>query len=79
MKLIFTVTCPPLPEVPSGNLSITTDGSTTMAVYTCVNGYHLEGSAVIACTSDGIWNTSLPVCSMYLSLFHFNMVPYIVF
>lgn len=40
------------------------DGSTTLATFTCNDGYSMVGTAHIQCTAAGIWNSTVPTCGI---------------
>ena len=46
----------------SGNVSVSTDGTTSTATFTCVNGYKLIGEKIITCGEDGQWSDAIPYC-----------------
>ena len=56
-------------DIPNGMLCYTglTPGST--ATYSCDKGYELNGSSVLVCQANGLWNGTGPTC-MELGLFH---------
>ncbi|XP_053399292.1 CUB and sushi domain-containing protein 3-like [Mercenaria mercenaria] len=62
------VSCPSLVDLENGQVAISTDGSVTMASFTCDQDYSLYGSSILACTSSGLWNESSPecVCSTFI-------------
>lgn len=33
------------------------------AIYTCKEGYYLNGSAIVTCSSNGTWDYSAPTCT----------------
>lgn len=46
-------------------LKIDNDGQTAWAVYTCMDGYQLHGTAEVFCDVDNdIWLGDLPVCKL---------------
>ena len=57
------MSCPALSSLSSGEISVTTDGTTSIARFACLEGYQLIGSGIVECTNDGTWNLSSPVCS----------------
>lgn len=60
---IFSVaSCPELANITSASLNITTNGQTTKAVYTCDDGYEIDGNAIITCLTNGSWNSEPPLC-----------------
>ena len=69
----FSVQCPILEEPQSGRLTQTSDGRTTVATFTCLDGYTLIGNNVLACLSDSSWNATEPICGNIYSL-KLNMI-----
>ena len=63
--LYFSVACPTLTSPASGNFTLTTDGTQSTAMFSCTNGYHIEGAATLSCDSSGVWTDIEPVCSKY--------------
>ena len=59
------VSCPELDPVSSGDVSLQTDGQTTVAMVTCTDGYEVLGSSVLTCTEDGQWDNQTPSCGNY--------------
>ncbi|CAB4000098.1 Hypothetical predicted protein [Paramuricea clavata] len=56
--------CPPLPEIPNGNIIIysakrRTHGS--YALFSCNAAYHMNGTFIAMC-NDGTWSEKLPSC-----------------
>ena len=60
--LLFSVLCQTLTAPTSGSVVISTDGTTTVATYTCHADYYLEGSYTSVCGTDGNWNNQQPTC-----------------
>ncbi|XP_052791551.1 LOW QUALITY PROTEIN: uncharacterized protein LOC128225682 [Mya arenaria] len=56
------VKCPDLEDISSGVLSMSTDGSVSVADYVCASGYDLDGLSEIVCLTDGSWSDQPPVC-----------------
>jgi len=46
----------------NGNVTLTTNGQVTTAVYTCLSGYTLVGSSVIECRRTGYYKEQTPSC-----------------
>ena len=63
--MCFSVECPALDRPASGNVTISTDGTASTAVFTCSDGYHLVGAESLTCDSIGVWTDIEPVCSKY--------------
>ena len=73
----FSVSCPSLVAPPSGNVTISTDGATSSAIYTCAAGYELSGDSVQECLNNGTWSSVQPSCCMsysYISLLFYEMM-----
>jgi len=62
----FTVECA-VPTTPAhGSVTLTSDGSTTVAMVTCDLGYTVGGSVLSAeCQTDGAYTIVLPACGMH--------------
>lgn len=45
-----------------GNVTLVTNGTQTLAVYTCGVGSSLDGEANPECQEDGTWQYSEPIC-----------------
>ncbi|XP_052791561.1 sushi, von Willebrand factor type A, EGF and pentraxin domain-containing protein 1-like [Mya arenaria] len=56
------VPCSTLDFVSGGSVNISTDGVTTIARFTCGEGYTLQGDSDISCRSDGSWDFQAPEC-----------------
>ena len=61
--ILFSATCDGLDNQDGANITMTTDGSQTQALYNCDTGYSITGSSLLSCLSDGTWNISPPSCS----------------
>lgn len=59
---MFSVSCPPLGEIDSGNISMQTDGQTTYATFTCIDSYEIVGMAILTCNDKGQWDSTEPSC-----------------
>lgn len=46
-----------------GYYNLSTDGSVTMATYSCNIGYTVSGQRISHCQDDGSWNVTVPSCS----------------
>ena len=64
---LFTAACETLQNLAGGSVTLTTDSTTTEAIFSCETGYTMTGSPVLACRSDGTWNMSQPLCSKFSS------------
>ena len=73
VECVPVVTCSNLPSLTNGNVDYGDAGSTdnrpvgTVATYTCVPGYTLNGGITRTCGSDGMWSGSAPVCQRKLN------------
>ncbi|KAL4230059.1 Complement receptor type [Mactra antiquata] len=54
--------CPSLPTPNNGNITLDTDGITTTANLSCVDGYYANGNTVISCLGVTGWSDNLPSC-----------------
>ena len=59
---LFSVSCTTVDHPKSGNVSVSTDGTTSTATFTCVSGYKLIGEQIITCGEDGQWSDAIPYC-----------------
>ncbi|XP_052791742.1 sushi, von Willebrand factor type A, EGF and pentraxin domain-containing protein 1-like [Mya arenaria] len=57
------VQCPDLEVPASGNFTLSTDGKTTRASFTCVDGYDLVGNSTSTCRKDRNWIDDVPTCA----------------
>ncbi|WAQ98671.1 SVEP1-like protein [Mya arenaria] len=57
------VQCPDLEVPASGNFTLSTDGKTTRASFTCADGYDLVGASTSTCRKDRIWIDDVPTCA----------------
>ena len=48
--------------VDNGNVSKATNGTTTIAEYTCAVGYELVGATTLICMTNGTWDSVQPQC-----------------
>ena len=60
---MFTASCETLTNPSSGTVTLSTNGGTSTATYTCASGYTLQGDATRTCQLDGTWDNSQPSCS----------------
>ncbi|XP_052281318.1 sushi, von Willebrand factor type A, EGF and pentraxin domain-containing protein 1-like [Dreissena polymorpha] len=56
------VYCSNVPTLPSGVVSLRTDGRISVGTFTCLGGYTLKGSATSTCLITGMWSGTTPVC-----------------
>jgi len=66
MACCLSVSCDTLDVVVGGNISMTTDGSSTVAMVTCEEGFTRSGTGNLTCRSDGTWDVQLPTCGTVL-------------
>lgn len=57
-----SVTCDTLYPLASGDVSLTSNGTVSIAIYTCAAGYNLVGISSRFCGEDGTWNVIDPSC-----------------
>ena len=57
-----SVSCPSLLDLDSGTFTLSSNGEVSQASFSCNDGYHLVGAAVLSCTTNGDWNGSIPFC-----------------
>ena len=48
----------------SGILEVLSNGTHTIAIFTCDVGYELLGSSTTTCLSDGTWDDAEPICGI---------------
>ena len=63
-SLTSTVACPTLPDVTvsTASIDLSTNGQTTVATYSCPDGYVTDGESTLTCGSDGSWSSSPSDC-----------------
>ncbi|KAH3840535.1 hypothetical protein DPMN_113985, partial [Dreissena polymorpha] len=61
-QLPYCVSCPTMSDILNGKIAMTTNGSVTMAIYSCERGYTLVGSAALSCRATGTWSGPAPTC-----------------
>jgi hypothetical protein len=61
------VTCPNVLDPNSGNVTLSSDGTRTTAVYACASGYYISDQNMTTCLPDGSWSDSDPECCKSLS------------
>lgn len=54
--------CSSLTSPSSGHVTVTTDNTTTTAVYQCASGYQIVGEDTLICTITGQWSQDEPRC-----------------
>ncbi|KAH3840888.1 hypothetical protein DPMN_114346 [Dreissena polymorpha] len=54
-------------DILNGKIAMTTNGSVTMAIYSCERGYTLVGSAALSCRATGTWSGPAPTCGRELA------------
>ena len=52
--------CPPLPDIPNGNVTRTA----FVVTYTCNSGFKRDGSLTRICRNDGTWSGDEPFCQL---------------
>lgn len=58
--------CSPLSDHVNGMISVTTDGTSTVAEFTCEQGFTVSGSAYVECQPNGTWSFDIqPSCGKY--------------
>ena len=62
---ICLATCDPI-VIPSGaSMNLSSDGTNTLAIFTCNVGASLLGEPVLTCLEDGTWDLSPPTCGKF--------------
>ena len=59
----ISVPCPALNPPPRGRVEITSNGTTSVADYSCSPGYILIGVGQRTCSTDRTWTSAEPTCS----------------
>ena len=49
-------------DPPSGEVSVSSNGSHSLAVFSCVSGYHVLGVVELICGDAGTWSENPPTC-----------------
>ena len=62
MRTCVLVSCPDVLPPKSGNVTVETDGTVSVARFDCTIGYDVVGQAEITCGVDGTWSNSDPTC-----------------
>ena len=60
------VICPALDIPGNGNINITGRTFGRMAIYSCNDGYTMNGETIRICQSEGSWSGSVPICEIVL-------------
>ncbi len=65
----IVITCSDLILLTNGDIVYTAGSPNsrpvdTVAIYTCVTGYTLNGGSTRTCGSDGVWSGLAPVCQL---------------
>ena len=62
LLLLTAITCEP-PYIPEhGSVRIRRSETGPQAIFSCKDGYSLDGATVLLCTGSGFWNDTEPVC-----------------
>lgn len=59
LNILVLVNCEGFPFLSNGTVSVTSNGSVTMATIECYVGHTLKGSVQIECGKDGMWTTDI--------------------
>ena len=60
--LPLVVTCETLPDIANGEVSLSGTQFGSVATYSCVQGYRVEGAMERTCLATGLWSDSPPLC-----------------
>ena len=71
---VLSVFCPAEIPVANGNISIVTNGTTTVADYFCAVGYELVGTSTLTCLTNGTWDNTSPKCCEWTRTLHLNVI-----
>ena len=67
MLVVFPVAkCSDISSSLGRSYTTETDGTNTIAKFTCDIGYTLDGTASVTCDTNGDWTPSLPTCGKYV-------------
>lgn len=71
----YTVSCPTMEAPENGEVVVSSNGSVTIATFSCETDYSLYGNTVLSCIS-GTWEGTAPTCGKFLLIFlcHFNIM-----
>jgi CUB/sushi domain-containing protein len=58
------VQCDPLPNITNGQVRVDSRDIGSVAVYSCNEGYGLDGDSLRTCTADGVWSGREPSCNI---------------
>ena len=61
----FSVRCSTIDTPSSGIIDIATNGTTSVAVISCADGYLLAGNSTRTCGEDGQWDSVEHICSKF--------------
>jgi len=59
---LFPVSCPDLSPIANGTVSVSTNGSYTVATHSCDLGFTLAGRHTLTCADTGTWEGTQPSC-----------------
>ena len=62
LGILFHSGCPSLPDIPNGSVAVSGFGTGDMAVYSCDEGYELDGDSTRECSFDSSWSGEASVC-----------------
>ena len=61
-SVYYIVKCESLKKPKNGDTDLVSDGLITSGIFTCNEGYTLNGTERGTCYADGTWDTALPTC-----------------
>lgn len=67
---MHTEICPELTDPPNGRVNYTSITFSSLAHYTCNDGYRINGASVLQCLRGGLWNNTPPTCQGSYSIQH---------
>lgn len=62
LPVLVTVKCEALPEISSGSITVVTNGTASVAEFSCKSGYSLAGNQQVTCLTDASWDGGTPTC-----------------
>ena len=58
----FLAKCADIPELFNEVVSLSSNGTMTVATFDCLPEYYLSGEPELSCQGDGTWNHEEPTC-----------------
>ena len=75
--MIAEIRCDALEPLPNGNYNSVAGRPGDIVMFTCDEGYRLNGDLTRQCNADSLWTGSMPTCESMVKnlkmLFNFNL------